>query len=265
MTRRDEDSIDDTRRSRDDLFFPVLAVAISAIAFWGFSFTYFAPIVGGRYPPAGAALHLHGWSFFSWYLLFPLQAVLIATGKRTLHRAMGRLSVVVVAVMTLTGILVLTVRVEEATRTGEPRVWLSYGPLILSNLVLFVSFYAAAVFMARTNRLEAHKRLMVVASAIALGAGFFRLILFLSGFHRLSLPMGVFACSLFILAGIVHDRLTRQAVHPAYWVGLVALFAVQGLLLPQFNGDAVASINDGLAVIGEHLGAFYDPEPTVEF
>lgn len=34
--------------------------------------------------------------------------------------------------------------------------------------------------------MQAHKRLVVVASAIGLGAGFFRLILFLSGFHSMS-------------------------------------------------------------------------------
>lgn len=253
------------RTNRDHVFYPALAIAISATAFAGFSFTYFGPIVTGTYSPSGFPLHLHGWSFFLWYLLFPLQAVLIAMGKHVLHMALGRLSVVVVAVMALTGVLVLTVRVEEATRTGEPQVWLYYGPLILSNLILFVSFYAAAIRMALTDRLEAHRRLIVVASAIALGAGFFRLILFLSGFHPLSLPVGVFACSLFILIGIVYDWITRRAVHPAYWVGLVALVAVQALLLPQVNGDAVASINEGLAVIGEHLGVFYEPEPTVEF
>lgn len=44
--------------------------------------------------------------------------------------------------------------------------------------------------MAVTNRLQAHKRLIVVATAIGLGAGFFRLILFLSGFHPMSLPVG---------------------------------------------------------------------------
>lgn len=251
--------------NRDHLFFPALAVFMSVIAFAGFSFTYFGPIIGGTYPPAGTVLHLHGWSFFLWYLLFPLQAILIARRKRALHMTLGRFSVVLVAAMVLTGILVLSVRVEEATRNGEPQVWLLYGPLILSNLVLFVLFYAAGVRMALTNRLQAHKRLIIVASAIAVGAGFFRLILFLSGFHPLSLPIGVLSCSLFIVIGVVYDWFTRRAVHPVYWIGLVVLFAVEVLLLPQVNEDAVAWINQGLAALGEHLSVLYQPEPTVEF
>lgn len=89
---------------------------------------------------------------------------------------LGRFSIGLVVLMALTGVLVLTVLVEEATRNGEPLVWLLYGPLILSNLILFVSFYAAGIVMALKHRLEAHKRLIIVASAIGLGAGFFRLV-----------------------------------------------------------------------------------------
>ncbi len=178
---------------------------------------------------------------------------------------LGRLSAGLVVVMTLTGILVLTVRVEEAVHNGAPEVWLLYGPLILSNLILFVLFYAVGIRMAMKNRLQAHKRLIIVASSIGLGAGFFRLILFLSGFHPLSLPAGTLSCSLFIIIGIIYDWLTRRAVHPVYWIGLVALFAVEVSLLPQVNGEAVARINQGLAAIGEQLGVLYEPDPTVDF
>lgn len=252
-------------RSRDRVFYPALTTLISATGFAGFFFTYFGPIARGEYPPAGAALHLHGWSFFLWLLLLPLQALLIAGRQRRLHMILGRWSMALVVVMTLTGVLVLTVRVEQAMRNGGPPVWLLYGPLILSNLVLFVAFYAAGIRMALKGRLESHKRLIIVGSAIGLGAGVFRLILFLSGFHPLSLPAGTLACSLFIVIGIVYDAMTRRAVHPAYWIGLIALFAVEIPLLPQINGDFVAWLNEGLAAIGEPLGRLYQPEPTVEF
>lgn len=253
------------KQKSDHIFYPALAALISAIGFAGFSFTYFGPIIGGSYPPGGVALHIHGWSFFLWYLFFPLQALLIARRKRALHMMLGRLSVALVVVMTLTGVVVLTVRVEEAMRVGAPQVWLLYGPLILSNLVMFVVFYAAGIRMAINNRMEAHKRLLIVASAIALGAGFFRLILFLSGFHPLSLPAGTLGCSLFIIIGVAYDRFTRGSVHPVYWIGLVTLVVVEVALLPQLNGELVHWINRGLAVMGELLAGLYQPEPTVEF
>ena len=253
------------RVSTDHVFYPALAVLISATGFAGFSFTYFGPMLGGTYPPAGAPLHLHGWSFFLFYLLLPVQALLIGRGKHSLHLTLGRLSVALVALMTATGVLVLTVRVEEATRLGGPQVWLRYGPLFLANLVLFVGFYAAAIWTAVNHRLQAHKRLIVVAGAIGIGAGFARLILVLSGGHPLWIPMGTLGCGLFLLIGIVYDRWTGRAVHPAYWVGLVALLAVYGLLLPQLNGEIVAWVNQRLAAIGEQLGVLYQPAPTVEF
>lgn len=255
----------DLRLSKDHLFYPALTIAISVTGFAGFWFTYFGPIIGNTYAPAGGALHIHGWSFFLWYLLFPFQAILIARRRRVLHMMIGRLSVVLVVLMTLTGILVLSVRVEEAMREGEPRIWLLYGPLILSNLVLFVSFYAAGLRMAIKNRLQTHKRLIIVASAIGLGAGFFRLILFLSGFHPLSLPVGVLACSFFIFIGVVYDWFTRRHVHPVYWIGLAAMFAVEISLLPQVSEANVAWVNQWLAALGEQMGFLYTPEPTVEF
>ncbi|HMB94353.1 MAG TPA: hypothetical protein VKP65_26125 [Rhodothermales bacterium] len=257
--------MDTAQYKKDRLFYPALAILISATGFAGFMFTYFGPILSGTYPPAGFPLHLHGWSFFLWYLLFPAQALLVRREKYALHMALGRISIVLVIMMVLTGILVLTVRVEEAIRVGEPQVWLRYGPLFMCNLILFVSFYAAAIYMATKQRLQAHKRLIIVASAIPLAAGFSRLIMFLSGFHPWSLPAGVFSCSVFILIGVAYDWLTRRTVHVVYWIGLVALLGIQTLLMPQVNGDVVAWLNQGLAAVGEHLSVFYHPEPTVEF
>lgn len=251
--------------NRDHIFFPAFAVLISAVAFAGFAFTYFGPIIGRTYPPAGVPLHLHGWAFFLWYALLPLQAVLIANRKYALHMRLGRLSVALVVAMVLSGILVLSVRVEEAMRNGAPPIWLLYGPLILSNLVLFVAFYVAAVHAAMNHRLQAHKRLIIVASAIALGAAFSRLIMFTSGFHPLSVPVGVIGCSAFIVIGVVYDWFTMRAVHPAYVVGLVVLFAVELPLLPHINPETVTWINQGLAAMGEYLGFLYQSEPTVEF
>jgi hypothetical protein len=253
------------RPDPDHIFFPALAILISATGFAGFAFTYFGPIISGSYPPAGFPLHVHGWSFFLWYLLFPLQAVLIARGKHSQHRTLGLISVALVVLMTFTGVLVLTVRVEEALRNGAPQVWLLYGPLFLSNLILFIVFYAAAIYMAIRNRFQAHKRLIIVASATGMGAGFSRVMMFLTDFHPLSIPAGTLGCGLFIIIGMSYDQFTRRAVHPVYWIGVAALLMIELSVLPQVNGDAVGWINQRLAAIGDHLGILYQPHPTVEF
>lgn len=248
----------------DNIFFPAIAMSMTIAAYAGFTFTYFGPMLSEQYQPAGYPLHVHGWSFFLWYLLLPIQAVLIARGKPSIHRVLGFLSIGLVTLMTATGVIVLTVRVEEAVRNGGPEVWLLYGPLILSNLVLFVSFYSAGIVMAVKNRIDAHKRLLVTASAIGLGAALFRLMLFTSG-HPLSVPAGIFACGLFLLAGIAYDRIAHGKVHPVFWIGLAGLLVVSTLLLPQLNGGFIEWLNQGLARIGEWMSAIYVPEPTIEF
>ena len=255
----------DKRNNADRLFFAALAILISVLGISGFWFTYFGPIIGKTYPPAGMPLHIHGWSFFLWLILFPLQAILIGRQRRKLHKILGKASVVLVVLMTLTGLLVVSVRADEAAREGEPLVWLLYGPLILSNLILFVAFYAASIRMALLNRWDAHKRLMVVASGIGVGAGVSRWVMVLSGFHPLSIPIGLLACSMFLMIGVIYDAVTRRSVHPAYWVGLSTFVIVIIPLMPQVSEGNVAWVNQWLAALGEQLGFLYDPEPTVEF
>lgn len=258
-------SIQANQYKTDRLFFSGLAILISVAGLSGFWFTYFGPIIGQTYPPAGFPLHLHGWSFFLWLVLFPLQAILIGRRRLALHKMLGRMSVLLVVLMTLTGVLVVSVRAAEAAREGEPLVWLLYGPLILSNLFLFVVFYAASIRMALTSRWQAHKRLMIVASGIGVGAGVSRWVMVLSEFHPLSIPIGVLSCSVFLVIGMAYDAVTRRSVHPVYWVGLLAFVAVMIPLIPQVSEGNVAWVNEWLAALGEQVGFLYDPEPTVEF
>ncbi len=258
-------TIQDKKLPADHIFFPALAVFISAVGLSGFWFTYFAPIIGKTYPPAGFPLHLHGWSFFLWLIVFPTQAVLIGRKRFALHKGLGKLSALLVLVMTLTGLLVLSVRAEEAAREGEPLVWLLYGPLFLSNLILFVAFYSASIYMALTKRLQAHKRLIIVASGIGVAAGLSRWIMVFSGFHPLSIPIGVLACSVFLLIGLTYDVVTRRLLHPAYLIGLATFVLVMVPLLPQVSENNVAWVNQWLAALGEQIGFLYDPDPTVDF
>lgn len=253
------------RARTDHLFFAGLAVVISVLGISGFWFTYFGPIIDKTYPPAGVPLHVHGWSFFLWLILFPLQAILIGRQRRTLHKMLGRTSVVLVLLMTLTGLLVVSVRADEAAREGGPLIWLLYGPLFLFILILFVAFYTASIRMALTNRWQAHKRLMIVASGIGVAAGISRWVMILSGFHPLSIPIGVLSCSVFLMIGMVYDVVTRRSVHLAYWIGLATFVFIMIPLLPQVSESNVAWVNQWLAALGEQLGFLYQPEPTVEF
>jgi len=58
-----------------------LCLSASFVTFLRFSSTYFGPMIAGEYPKVSPTVHLHGWTFFSWYLLLPLQAALIAASR----------------------------------------------------------------------------------------------------------------------------------------------------------------------------------------
>jgi hypothetical protein len=216
-------------------FYPALCLAMSATAYWGFAYTYFIPNLSGAYPKVSPAVHVHGWSFFLWYLLLPFQVSLIATHRRRLHMTLGSASLVLAGVMVFSGVLVASVHIEEGLSAVDPdeftTFWKEFGQLIMYNMMLFVGFYAAA--MVRRDQPAVHKRMMILASASALVAALFRIIVGVAGFYWLAtpgwvLPTAFFLPALFIGVGMLHDRASRGSVHSTYLVGLLILISVHG-------------------------------------
>jgi hypothetical protein len=215
-----------------------MAVAISMTAFTGFAFTYFGPVFRAEYPAVSPVVHVHGWSFFAWYLLLPLQAVLITAGRRRIHMTLGGASVVLAIVMVFTGILVAAVRIEQGLSTENPNeltaFWKDFGQLIMFNMLPFAVFYTAAIVGRRKP--DMHKRLIVMASASALPAAIFRIIVGFGDFYWLATPAWVMPAAFllpafFIVIGMIRDRISRSAVHRIYIVGLPFLLFVHGISL----------------------------------
>jgi hypothetical protein len=231
------------------------ALAISAAVYLGFWFTYFGPNLRGTYPATSAAVHLHGWSFFAWYLLLPLQASLIHARRVRLHRTLGWLSIALASLMVASGLLVIGVRMAEAVASREPSFWSMFGPMIAATLVLFAGFYAAAVVRRRVS--ASHKRLVLVASAAGMGAAAFRIIGALWGQVLWAVPAGILASNVFIVAGMAYDYVRDRRVHPAFQIGLLVCLGVEvgvWLLTPTSAGRAVAH---GLAWVGHTAGFLY--------
>lgn len=241
-----------------------LALSMSATAFWGFSYTYFMPLLAGAYPQVSPAVHLHGWSFFLWFLLLPAQAFLMASGRRRTHMTLGVASVALAAVMVLTGILVASVRIEQGLSATEPdeftTFWREFGQLIMYNMVLFAGFYGTA--MLRRGQPDLHKRMMVLASASVLPAAIFRIIVALGGFHWLATPGWVMpACmllpSVFIVAAMMYDRIATGVVHGAYKIGLAALLLVYGFGLVTGGTPAGDAVSRVMALFAQVFGGLY--------
>lgn len=245
-------------------FYLVMAVAISLTAFTGFAFTYFGPVIRGAYPAVSPVVHVHGWSFFVWYLLLPLQALLITAGRRRLHMALGSGSIALAIVMVFTGVLVAAVRIEHGLSAQAPdeftEFWKDFGQLIMFNMLPFVLFYTAAIVNRR--QLDRHKRLIIMASASALPAAIFRIIVGFGGYYWLATPAWVMPAAfllpaVFFVFGMVRDRLAGGAVHRVYVGGVLILLIVHGigLIIPGTPaGNAVSRI---MALFARAFGALY--------
>ena len=253
-----------SERSRSMKLYPTLTLAISATAFLGFYFTYFGPMAAGTYPTVSPVIHVHGWSFFLWYLLLPSQALIISSGRHRLHFRLGSASVLLVAVMTLTGLVVSSVRIAGAIASdaGDPvgDFWERFGLVITFGLFLFVGFYVAA--LTKRRQPETHKRLIIVASASALPAAVFRILVAFGGFHWLSppswvLPAAIFLPNLFVLAGALHDLKAHRSVPPAYVVGLVVALAVGTLGFALATNPAGDPLRRALAGFADVVGLSY--------
>lgn len=232
-----------------------LTLTTSAVAYLGFSFTYFGPTLAGEYPEVSPMVHVHGWAFFLWYLLVPVQAGLAHSGRQGLHRTLGYGSLALASLMAFTGLVVVGVQMDLARGPQGSPFWTLLGPGIFVTLALFVLFYGLALHFRRRPAL--HKRLILLASTGALGAAAFRILGQVIGFGPAAGVGGILLPNLIIVGAILVELRRGEGVHPVYRWGLtVSVLAEVGMILltptPVGEGVSVA-----LARVGVWLGALY--------
>jgi len=209
---------------RDRRFFTGMAVAALLTVFAGFAPSYYMRVVFGRPTVSGAALspllHLHGFLFSAWIVLFVVQTRLIAGRRLALHRRLG----VAGAVLAMATIAVGFSAAVDAARRGAapPGVPpLSFLAIPVADLVVFAAFVATGLALRR--RPDVHRRLMLMATVSILTPAVARLPGILAAG-----PLAFFALTdLFVVACLIYDRFTRGRVHPAFWWGGAFLLASQ--------------------------------------
>jgi len=239
-------------------FYLLITSAMTCTMFLGFSFTYFGPMARGVYPDVSPMVHVHGWTFFAWYLLLPLQAGLIRSRKVALHRTLGLASMALGALMIVVGLVVSLVQIDLARAPDGNPFWQLMGVPIFGVWILFTVFYVEAI--RRRKRVEDHKRLIVLASASALSAATFRIVVRIAGFSIWVAVIGTLAAVIFPLIAILHERQRQAASHPVYAWGvaaMVGMIAATFLLGVTPGGDM---IEQGLAWVGRMIRPLYlDP------
>jgi len=187
---------------------------------------YLRPFFPDWPSPPETIFYVHGAVFTAWCVLLVAQPRLVASGRTDLHRAAGwwgaALAVAMVGLGTV-GALVAARR--PAGFVGIPVPGLQFLAVPIVDMLLFSVFVGAAI--ARRRDVQAHKRLMILASVNLLAAAIARWPV-LSGYG----PPAYFGLTdLFVVALAVWDLRSRGRLHPVTRWGGLALVLSQPLRL----------------------------------
>lgn len=221
------------RKSR---FFLGLAVLLVVVVAVGFAKSFYLREVGTRaasVPPLPATLIVHGVALTGWYLLFPLQALLVAVGRRDTHRTMGMVGAVwAAAVFGLSGMVVFRAPARDLAM-GVPVSEISLK--VIGDIGLLLLFATLVTLSIRfRGQPDVHKRLMaaacitIAAPAIARWPG-----------AQEHLPFSVAVPQLLLFGSlVVHDIRSARRPHRATLWATAAYVVVVGVCVPLAFSEA---------------------------
>jgi hypothetical protein len=211
------------RAAMQRYFFVVMASLVTVIVFAGFAPSFY---LRGAFQPdqkLSTLLHVKGVVFSGWIILFLVQSILIVRGSRSLHRRLGWLAATIAICMVG---LVVAATVEEMRRvppTPPAPVALALNTF---DTVVFATLVGSAIYFRK--QAQWHKRLLLSATLVLLGAPILRLLILLAGqVSHTILIFDVLIVDLFFLVCFASDLYTRRKIHPAYCYALVLLVADQ--------------------------------------
>jgi hypothetical protein len=254
-------------------FFLIFSTACAVFAFGAFTPTYWLQWPAGTFI-GSPLLHLHAILFSLWVVLLVWQASLAARGRSRSHRAWGIAGVALASLMVAVGSAVAIDELRSGLASGYADRARAFFIVPSSAIVLFVGFFAAAMFSIR--RPETHKRLMLLATITLLQAAAARIFLLLKVGTAPGLRPGLgppppvavgvypsLCLEILVLAGIVYDWRTRGRPHLSWVLGFVILgleIAARPMLANTPDWQALAGMAAHIVDSGR-LGA---PGQTVD-
>jgi hypothetical protein len=218
-------------------FFAIMSALLLLIVLGGFAPTlYLRPVF--KPPAIPAYLFLHGIVLTSWFIWLCMQALLIQSGRTSLHRRLGLGGAVLAAAVPFAGLMASAGVVGRVAASGidlnaDASVLVGLGvsgiPVVrflsdvvwgnVSSAVSFALLAWTGILLRR--RVVVHKRLMLLATIAILGPALARLArLPVFGGSEQGLFQVVVSFSL-LGAVIVHDIATMRRIHPATLVGVL--------------------------------------------
>jgi hypothetical protein len=244
VIERRSDVLSGTPRAHavDRWIFVFMAAWFIAIVLAGFipdSLMKIEAVRAGERPPFPLVLHMHAVLMGSFLLLLLAQACLMATGRSAQHMRLGMLGIIVALALVVVGFILaptmyhISWNAAQAAPLGEREKLL--GALAVPENILLLQLRIGILFplflaiglKAGGRNAGMHKRMMFLATAMALPAGIDRIPWLLH-----SMPDSPLSPDLYTLMAIapmfVWDVLRNRAVHSAYtiWIAVSIPFAV---------------------------------------
>ena len=218
------------------------AASFVAIVLAGFipdSLMKIEAVRAGERPPFPIVLHMHALLMGSFLLLLLAQTWLMATGRRELHMRLGLLSMAIAPALVVVGFVLVATNYHilwgavQASPPGKKEelqgilnIWENIMLLQMRIGILFPLFLAIGL-KARGRDAGLHKRMMILATAMALPAGIDRI-----SWLPHTMPASPLSPDLYTLLAVapmfLWDVTRNRRVHPAYviWLAINLPFAI---------------------------------------
>jgi hypothetical protein len=215
-----------SKAEREHRFFLRMAALILLLTVIGFAPSYYLrAFIPPLHPmePLNLLVHLHGIVFSAWIVLFMVQVALISAGKRHVHRQLGMLGMVLVALMIPLAIAVGIAGIHRPL-TAPPGIDpLSWAAVPLLDAPVFGGLIIAALVM--RHRPDVHKRLMLVAMINMVQPSAGRLI-GMTGLPGEAVgPLSGLVVLVLLAVLVLRDWLVTRRFHPAVVIGSAIVFA----------------------------------------
>ena len=200
-------------------FFVVMAAAVAVTVFLGFAPSFYLRSHFNADKRLSMLLHIHGFALSAWIVLFLIQTILIVCGSPTLHRRLGWvMSGLAASIIVLMGGAII----DQMQRIPPPfpaAVALALG---MFDIIVFATLVGWAIYWRK--RPDWHKRLMLSATILLLGAAVVRIVAF-NGIHDPTYFELAEYCAaiIFFIPCFAYDWATRHKLHPANIVGLALI------------------------------------------
>ena len=228
----------------DRWIFVFMAAWFIAIVLTGFipdSMMKIGMVQAGARPPFPIVLHMHAVLMGSFLLLLFAQTWLMATGRRDLHMRLGIAGVILaVALVTVGFVLAPTMYYQNwnALQSAPPNAQAQLQDVlsIKENIlllqlrigILFPLFLAIGI-RARRGNAGLHKRMMILATVMALPAGIDRI-----AWLPTMMPASPLSVDLYTILAVspmlVWDVIRNRSLHRAYWIWFAVTLPVAAVV-----------------------------------